>query len=147
MTAFHKTLSESTVYHRYMQVLKLSRRIAHERLARMCFADIQHEIALVALIADESEIIGVGRLSRDPDHDVAELAIVITDKYQHTGLGTEFTRRLLDIAREHNIGTIRATTLADNLGMLRILQRFGFTLPKQPGETVREAILNLSQPG
>ena len=45
---FHETLSEESVYHRYFSALKLSQRIAHERLTRICFNDYDREIALVA---------------------------------------------------------------------------------------------------
>jgi acetyltransferase len=47
--------------------LNLSRRIAHERLTRICFIDYNREMALVADYKDpetgEHEIIAVGRLS------------------------------------------------------------------------------------
>ena len=48
MVKFHETLSEQSVYQRYFSVLKLSQRIAHERLTRICFNDYDREIALVA---------------------------------------------------------------------------------------------------
>ena len=36
------------VYLRYFQPLKLSQRMAHERLTRICFIDYDREMALVA---------------------------------------------------------------------------------------------------
>ena len=48
MVRFHEKLSEDTVYLRYFQSLKLSQRIAHERLTRICFIDYDREMALVA---------------------------------------------------------------------------------------------------
>ena len=52
MVKFHETLSEQSVYHRYFSALKLSQRIAHERLTRICFIDYDREIALVAETRD-----------------------------------------------------------------------------------------------
>ncbi|MFM9156435.1 MAG: hypothetical protein ACKOPK_00620, partial [Dolichospermum sp.] len=37
MVEFHKTLSTESVYLRYFHLIKLSQRITHERLTRMCF--------------------------------------------------------------------------------------------------------------
>ena len=48
MIQFHTTLSDRSVYFRYMHALQLSQRIAHERLARICFNDYDRELALVA---------------------------------------------------------------------------------------------------
>jgi acetyltransferase len=48
LVKFHQTLSEETVYHRYFSALKLSQRIAHKRLLRICFNNYDREIALVA---------------------------------------------------------------------------------------------------
>ncbi len=48
LVKFHETLSEESVYNRYFSALKLSQRITHERLTRICFNDYDREIALVA---------------------------------------------------------------------------------------------------
>jgi acetyltransferase len=48
MIQFHTTLSDRSVYFRYMHAVQLSQRIAHERLARICFNDYDRELALVA---------------------------------------------------------------------------------------------------
>jgi len=48
MVKFHETLSERSVYLRYLQALQLSQRVTHERLLRRCFIDYDREMALVA---------------------------------------------------------------------------------------------------
>ena len=55
MIRFHEKLSDQTVYMRYLEKLKLDQRIAHERLARVCFIDYNREMALGgALPAEEA---------------------------------------------------------------------------------------------
>ena len=49
MIRFHETLSDQTVYFRYFAMIRLSQRISHERLSRICFVDYDREIALVAV--------------------------------------------------------------------------------------------------
>ncbi|MFO5494909.1 MAG: acetate--CoA ligase alpha subunit, partial [Cuspidothrix sp.] len=75
---FHKTLSEESVYLRYFHLVKLSHRIAHERLTRICFIDYDREMVLVAEHENpetkETEILAVGRLSKLHGNNAAEFA-------------------------------------------------------------------------
>ena len=127
---FHEKLSEDSVYLRYFQTLKLSRRIAHERLTRVCFIDYNREIALVADSKDpetgDHEIIAMGRLSRLYGKDEAEFSLEVRDAFQRHGLGTELLRRLVAIGRDEQMGCISAVVLPQNLGMLRICEKLGF---------------------
>ena len=43
MAKFHEMLSDQTVYQRYLQALKLSQRVAHERLSRLSFIDYDQQ--------------------------------------------------------------------------------------------------------
>lgn len=94
MVRFHESLSEESVYLRYFHMAKLSTRAAHERLIRKCFIDYDPEMALVAELTDAHArntcIAGVARLSRLPSSREAEISVVVADKFQHQGLGTEF---------------------------------------------------------
>ena len=65
MVKFHETLSEQSVYFRYFHHVRLSQRVAHERLTRMCFVDYAREMALVVEHRTRTgvrEILAVGRL-------------------------------------------------------------------------------------
>ena len=109
-------------------LLKLSQRIAHERLTRICFIDYDREMALVAVHTKESgpEVMAVGRLSKLHGVNEAECAVLISDLYQHQGLGSELFRRLLEVARAEKIGRVVATMLAENREMRSICKRLGF---------------------
>ncbi|HYP09368.1 MAG TPA: acetate--CoA ligase family protein [Bryobacteraceae bacterium] len=48
MVNFHERLSERTVYQRYFHHMKLEQRIAHDRLAKICFVDYDRQMVLVA---------------------------------------------------------------------------------------------------
>ncbi|MGA7500404.1 MAG: acetate--CoA ligase family protein, partial [Isosphaeraceae bacterium] len=48
LVKFHGTLSERSVSFRYFHAMKLTARVAHERLTRICFIDYDREMALVA---------------------------------------------------------------------------------------------------
>ncbi|MCI0394270.1 MAG: bifunctional acetate--CoA ligase family protein/GNAT family N-acetyltransferase [Chloroflexi bacterium] len=130
MVKFHEGLSEQSVYLRYFHALKLSQRVAHERLTRICFIDYDREMVLVTVRRDAEgnrEIIGVGRLSKVYGTDEAEFAILISDAYQGQGLGSELLRRLVQIARaEGTIGRIVAYMLPENRGMKKVSENQGF---------------------
>ena len=67
MREFHESLSDKTVYTRYLSPMLLSMRITHERLARVTHNDYDREIALVAEREDdkgEKAIFGVARQGR-----------------------------------------------------------------------------------
>ena len=132
MVKFHETLSEESVYHRYFSALKLSQRVAHERLTRICFNDYDREIALVAECTDAKtgrrEILGVGRLSKVHGANEAEFALLVTDRCQKQGLGTELLRRLVHIGREEKLTRITADIMADNHAMQHISKKVGFKL-------------------
>jgi acetyltransferase len=127
----HQALSERTVYLRYFQPLKLSQRTAHERLTRICFIDYDREMAIAVERKDEAgeaEIIAIGRLSKTHGRDEAELAVLVDDRYQHQGLGTELYRRLIAIARDEHVRRVVSTILAENREMRAICQKHGFKL-------------------
>ena len=107
MAKFHETLSDRSVYLRYFCSLSLSRRVAHERLLRICFGDYDREMALVAELTDpatgERRIVGVGRMNKLHSRNEAEVAALVSDQYQRQGLGHELLRRVVQIARDEKI--------------------------------------------
>jgi len=137
MVKFHKTLSAESVYQRYFSALKLSQRVAHERLTRICFNDYDREIALVAeaklaKLGVEEKIIAVGRLSRLPQLNQAEFAVVVSDQWQGQGLGTELLRRLVEIGRLEKLDKISGQVLAENHAMQHICAKVGFKVVHDP---------------
>jgi acetyltransferase len=146
MVRFHQTLSERSVYLRYFNALKLSQRIAHERLVRMCFLDYDREMALVAVHGDAAgaqEIIGVGRLSRLHGINEAEYAVLVGDQWQHQGLGTELLRRMLEIARREKIGRVEGSFLEENYEMQSVSKKLGMKLVRALDEPLVRAFIDL----
>lgn len=128
MRQYHATLSEQSVYLRYFHLMKLSQRVAHERLVRICFVDYDREMALVVEHqgASEPQIIGAARLSKDHFSNTAEFSMLISDRWQRQGLGTELMQRLIQIGRDEGLSAIHAYVLKDNEGMIRICRKLNF---------------------
>jgi acetyltransferase len=138
MVRFHETLSERTVYFRYLEMLQLTQRIAHERLTKICFIDYDREMALVAERKNPrtglSEIVGVARFNRSQSGEEAEFAIVISDAAQGKGLGTEMLRRLVDVARQEKVKRLTAEVHSENTTMIRVCEKLGFKVEYQMGD-------------
>jgi acetyltransferase len=130
MVEFHKTLSEESVYSRYFTAMRLDQRVAHARLSRICFIDYGREMALVVerTSGERREIIAVGRLTKLHGVNEAEFAILVSDDWQHQGLGTELLRRLVSIGRDEKLDCISADILPSNHAMQSMARKAGFQI-------------------
>lgn len=140
LARFHATLSERSVYLRYFHMLPLDSRIDSKRLSRICFIDYDREMVLVA--ERENEILAVARLIREENVKEAEFAVLISDRFQGHGLGTELVKRLIEIARADGLDKVTADILGENRQMIEICKLLGFQL-QYGGENVIKAELDL----
>ncbi len=149
MVLFHKTLSEESVYFRYFHLIKLQSRVAHERLTRMCFIDYDRQMALVAEYqnpeTEARQILAVGRLSKLHGTNEAEFAILVSDRYQCQGLGTQLLQRLLQVGRDEQLSRISADILADNYAMQKVCTQVGFRIERTDDPTVVKAEIQLDR--
>jgi acetyltransferase len=125
----------------------LSRRIAHERLLKICFGDYDREMALVAELTDpatqERRIIAVGRLSKLHSKNEAEVAVLVSDHYQKLGLGHELLRRVIEVARDEKLSQVSSEMLTDNVAMQVVMRRLGFRVRTGEDMTSVRAYLDL----
>jgi len=146
---FHENLSERSVSFRYFHAMKLGRRVDHDRLTRICFNDYDREIALVADSQDPAtgvhNILGVGRLMKLRGLNEAEFALLIIDRFQGRGLGSELLRRLIQVGRDEGLDRISADILTDNRPMQLVCKQLGFRLAQELGDDVVRATLDLRQ--
>ncbi len=148
LVKFHGTLSDRSVYLRYLHPMQFSTRVAHERLARICFIDYDREMALVAErgSGDDREVLGVGRLSKlSGGNQEAEFAILVSDAFQGHGLGTELLKRLIEVGRTEGLERIVGYISPENDGMQRVARKLGFVLKRQIGDDLLDATLDLAK--
>jgi acetyltransferase len=130
MVRFHETLSARSVYLRWLHMLHLNQRIAHQEMIRMCFIDYDRQMALVVdyenPLTGQHEIIGVGSLIKEHGTKNAETALLVTDQFQRHGLGTELLRQLIQIGRDEHLQRVTGDILPENEGMQAICKKLGF---------------------
>ena len=101
-------------------------------------AHYDREIAIVAESSeDRKRILGVGRLSIEPDEKTGELAFIIGDQWQGQGLDSKVVDFVLEIAKEMRVETVYAIMLPDNRRALNLTKKMGFKLEYQSDGTVK----------
>jgi acetyltransferase len=97
----------------------------------ICFIDCDRAIILVVERKTEDgspQIAAIGRLSKLHGRDEAELAVLVDDRFQHHGMGTELYRRLIAIARDEKVHHVVSTILNENRDMRAICKGLGFQM-------------------
>jgi acetyltransferase len=104
-------------------------------LARLSQLDYDREMALAALeTRDKQErMLGVGRLSANPDGTEAEMALAVGDPWQGKGIGTLLLEKLISIAAERGLKTLWGAVLPEDKAMLALGERLGFSLVPRSG--------------
>ncbi|OFZ54463.1 MAG: hypothetical protein A2428_12590 [Bdellovibrionales bacterium RIFOXYC1_FULL_54_43] len=145
LVAFHKALSDASVYSRYAERLNLNERTTHERLIKMCHIDYDHEMALVATKTGTNgdEVIAAGRLSLVRGTKEAIFALQVTDSMQGQGVGHEMLRRLIMIAKDKKMSRVIAVMLPDNKAMKHICEREDFKVTMNEKDGVLNAQLSI----
>jgi acetyltransferase len=146
LAGLHRQVSEQTVRFRYFADLPLQARIAHARLERICHPDPERGIVLVAVhcsAGGDGELIGVARLDRQQDRDLAELALLVADRWQRRTLGAHLLDMLLAIARNEGLGRVFISFLPENRIMRLLCDHRDFAITHPRGEPFVRAELRL----
>jgi acetyltransferase len=127
--------SKEAIYHRFRYDFYFD---SHEVATQFCFIDYDREIAIVAEIEEEGrkKLIGVGRLIADPDVEIMEYAILITDAWQKKELGYILTQYCMDVAKSREIKTLVAETTRDNKPMISVFRKLNFKIRFNEDSTV-----------
>ncbi|GAB2516028.1 GNAT family N-acetyltransferase [Nocardiopsis aegyptia] len=127
----HRRCSEETVRNRYLAgVNELS-----PRMLRV-FCDAERGLTLAVRPQGREEPVALGHLMYTLDPGVGEIAFLVEDAWQGSGVGTALTRALTVIAADWGLAEVRAETTLGNTGMLRIMRRFGASVQTRSGTWV-----------
>ena len=80
------------------------------------------------------EILAAGRLSKLNGVNEAEFSMLVSDRYQGKGIGTEMLRRLLQMGRDAGLSKISADILPENRAMQHVCQKLGFHVQRTISE-------------
>ena len=130
-----KNCSTETIRFRFNYLFK---KTTHEMATRYCFIDYDREIAIVAEVEDEGQrrLIGLGRLVADVDHETAEYAVIVADRWQGNGLGGVLTDYCLEVAQRWGVRRLVAETTKYNTRALATFRSRGFEMDDTKEEDV-----------
>jgi len=118
---FH-SFSKETIYHRFFAMIA---DMSLEQLRHYVNVDYEQRMAIVGVmkVEDREKIIAVARYDLDRPTNMAEVAVVVEDKWQNKGLGSFLLKYLAQIARSRGILRFTAEVMPDNFRMLRLLNK------------------------
>ena len=117
-------LSATSIYHRFFSPLKT---LPHYMLVRFTQIDYEREISLVALEENDAmHMIGVSRVTANPDGTVGEFAVLVGDDWQGKGIGAQLLKRCLYIAKERGMEKVWGSAMTDNTQMVALAKKLGF---------------------
>jgi len=136
---FHSQLSAGSVRLRYFNPHP---ELSSSEVTRFTEVD---GIARAALVVEcAHELVAVGRYDQLGDHEVAEVAFVVADAYQHRGLATMLLHRLAAAARSIGIKRFTAEVLAENWAMLSVFRHAGFPIESKTDQGTVELMMTIA---
>jgi len=131
--SFVRELSAQTKYFRFMHGLN---ELTQDMLIRFTQLDYNRELALIAVLEQDGQEteLGVARYVMNPDGQSCEFALVVTDRWQHKGIGSHLMTALIDAARERGLRRMDGEILAGNHSMLELAASLGFSLHTSPDD-------------
>jgi len=141
LSFFFYSLSETTVYKRYLHV---TRRFSGKQLSEMVNVDYKNNMTLVLVTQEtgsESQIQGLAQYFEDPETGFAEVAFMVADAWQGKGLGGDMMHRLMELAKGNGIKGFTASLLETNHSMLRLFHKSGCPVEVTLNEGSYEVIM------
>ncbi|HEX7536435.1 MAG TPA: GNAT family N-acetyltransferase [Dermatophilaceae bacterium] len=138
VAAMHERCTVQTRYQRYLGGASEWRDISLRRLTG------GHRGATLVVMSEEGAIVGLGNVfpAAPEDGHAAEIAVIIEDAYQGRGIGTRLLRHMLELAERIGFLEVVAIVLAQNTGMLRLLEATRLDWTRQ----IEEAVLTMRAP-
>ena len=117
---------------------------SHKFIARFTQIDYARAMAFVALNKDETELLGVARLSADPDYSLGEYAIIVRSDLKGAGIGWILMRHLIHYAEKEGLRVLNGDVLVGNERMLEMCRSLGFEIAANPEDvSLRKVRLKL----
>jgi AcrR family transcriptional regulator/RimJ/RimL family protein N-acetyltransferase len=133
VAAMHDRCSERSRYQRYFSLADW-RGVRLHRLAG------GHRGATVVVMSEDGAIIGLGNVFPDPSEGsgAAEIALIVEDAYQGRGVGKKLLQVLIYFAMRLEFTEVVASVLAENKGMLKLLESSGLPWTTRVEDSVAE---------
>jgi len=140
-----KSFSQQSVRFRFFRLIKEA---DHAMRVRYCNIDYDREIGIVAEIEEDGKkrFLGVTRIILPPgERDEAEFALIVTDKWQRRGLGSEFLDFTIEIAKKKGVKRLVGEVLKDNKPMISLCKEKNFDIIRTSDPEIYKLSNDLSE--
>ncbi len=126
---WHKLIASSSTESIRFRFRSMFKHSDHKMAVMHCMIDYERELALVVETGTgaQRELIGVGQLMTDLNHETAEYAVIVPDPWQGKGIGGLLLDYCLEVAARWGITEVVAETDPDNQRMLGMFRKRGFS--------------------
>ena len=135
---WHELLGSCSTQSLWFRFSYLFKQTTHEMATRYCFIDYDRELGIVAEVEEEGQrkLIGIGRLVADMNHETAEYAVIVIDRWHGHGLGGLLTDYCCEVAKKWGVKRVVAETSKDNTRMIATFRNRGFEINDKQEEDV-----------
>ena len=128
--ALHAFVRVQSPEDRRLRFFSHVKELDHRTAARLTQIDYDREMALVLLdpAAAEPEMLGVMRISADPDGARAEYAGAVRSDLKGQGFGRLLLEEIIAYAAKRGIRAVWGEVLAENAPMLGLVRKLGFSV-------------------
>lgn len=122
-----QNLSEESMRSEFLQSI---RDAPHETRIRYCNIDYDREIAIVAELAEDGrrKIIGVVRLTIQPDGKTGEIVFFVADPWRGLGLGTKLVDHVIEISKDKALEIVCTNMPSDGHRGVELMKTKGFAI-------------------
>ncbi len=109
-----------------MRLFKPIKKLPREFIARLTQIDYARAMAFVAIDEASGELLGISRLSADPNLTRAEYGIIVRSDMKNKGLGWILMQKIIEYGKAEGLQEIWGNVLAENEDMLSMCRELGF---------------------
>jgi GNAT superfamily N-acetyltransferase len=134
---FFHSLTDDSMYHRFISART---DMPHERLQKFVAIDYSREMVILATVEQDGKemVVGMGQYRIDENTHSAEVAFVVRDGHQDKGVGSELLDYLTYLAKKRGLLGFTGTALQDNMRMIHLMVKRGFTVENRLDSGVYE---------
>lgn len=142
VAAMHQRCSQASRYQRYFTPMDSWREVNLRRISG------GHRGATLVATDGGTDVVALGNVFpvESGESASAEIAVIVEDDWQGRGLGRRMLEHLVDVAEQLGFASVTAYVLAENSGMIRLLESLGLPWKRRVDHDFGAAVACLHAP-
>jgi GNAT superfamily N-acetyltransferase len=135
--------SDKTVYYRYFSPIKV---MPHSKMQQYVNVDYNTTLSIVGLVGppEQEHIIAEARFVKDKKRPYGDVAFVVEEKYQGSGIATYLYEMLVRLAKERGLHGFVADVLASNKSMMKVFEKGRYPVQATLSQGAYELTININ---